>query len=74
MILLDMNGIQVSIGSACTSGDLTPSTTLSAIGMDEKDIHSCIRMSFSGYETKEELNYICEQLKKCVNQLRTFNV
>ena len=73
MIMLDMNGIQVSTGSACTSGDLTPSTTLSAIGMNESDIHSCIRMSFSGEETQEELDYVCETLRRCVESLRNFN-
>lgn len=73
LIILDMNGIQVSTGSACTSGDLTPSTTLSAIGMDEHDIHSCIRMTFSGGETIEELNYVCKTLKQCVESLRSFN-
>lgn len=70
MILLDMNGIQVSIGSACASYDLQLSSTLTAIGIDKEDINSCIRMSFSGCETKEELDYICEQLSKCVKQLR----
>lgn len=73
MITLDMMGIQVSTGSACTSGDLTPSTTLSAIGINEQDIHSCIRMSFSGDETQEELNYVCKSLKQCVEKLRNFN-
>ena len=56
MILLDMNGIQVSTGSACTSNDLQPSSTLTAIGMDKEDINSCIRMTFSN-ETKEELEH-----------------
>lgn len=73
MILLDMNKIQVSTGSACTSGDLSPSTTLSAIGMDEHDIHSCIRLTFSGKETIEELNYVCGTLNKCVEHLRKLN-
>ena len=73
MILLDMNGIQVSTGSACASGDLSPSTTLSAIGMDEQDIHSCIRMTFSGTETQEELNYVCKTLKQYIENLRSFN-
>lgn len=73
MILLDMKGIQVSTGSACSSGDLTPSAALSAIGMNENDIHSCIRLSFSGEETKEELDYVCEQLKQCVETLRSLN-
>ncbi len=74
MILLDMNDIQVSTGSACTSGELTPSAALSAIGMNEPDIHSCIRMTFSGNETKAELDYVCETLKQCVERLINFNM
>lgn len=72
MIFLDMNGIQVSTGSACSSGDLTPSATLSAIGMNEKDIHSCIRMTFGEKLQESELLYICETIKRCVTQLRNF--
>lgn len=73
MILLDMNGIQVSTGSACTSGDLQPSSTLTAIGMDKEDMNSCIRMTFNGNETKEELDYVCAKLKECVERLRDFS-
>ena len=73
MILLDMNGIEVSTGSACTSGDLQPSSTLTAIGMNKEDINSCIRMTFSGNETKEELDYVCSKLKECVERLRNLN-
>lgn len=73
MILLDMNEICVSVGSACSSGELTPSPTLVAIGINEHDIHSCIRLTFSGEETKEELDYVCETLKQCVDNLRNFN-
>lgn len=72
MILLDMRGIQVSTGSACNSGNLTPSTTLSAIGLNKGDIHSCIRMTF-GSETEEEINYVCKTLKQCVENLRRLN-
>ena len=70
MMLLDMNGIEVSTGSACSSGSLQPSSALVAIGMDKEDIHSCIRMSFSGNETTEELDYVCKKLDKSVNKLR----
>ena len=70
MILLDMNDIQVSTGSACNSGNPQASKALTTIGMDEEDIHSCIRITFSGKETKEELDTVNEQLKKCVSQLR----
>ena len=72
MILLDMNGIEISTGSACTSGDLQPSSTLTAIGVDKEDINSCIRMTFSN-ETKEELDYVCSKLKECVERLRDFS-
>ncbi len=70
MILLDMENIQVSTGSACNSHSLSASTTLSAIGMKPEDIHSCIRMTFSGKEKKTELDYICFKLKECVKRLR----
>ena len=73
MILLDMKGIQVSTGSACTSGNLQPSSTLTAIGMDKEDINSCIRMTFNGNKTKEELDYVCTKLKECVKRLRDFS-
>lgn len=73
MTLLDMDDIQVSTGSACTSGNLAPSSTLVAIGMDKTDINSCIRMSFSGNETKDDLNYLCKKLKKNIEILRQFN-
>ena len=72
MLMLDMKGIQVSTGSACRSGSLDASPTLTAIGMDEEDIHSCIRMSFGGNETNEDLLYVCETLKQCVKRLRNF--
>ena len=72
MILLDMNGVQVSTGSACTSNDLKPSSTLTAIGMDKEDINSCIRMTF-GNETQEELDYVCSKLKECVERLRNLS-
>ena len=68
MLLLDINGIRVSTGPACDSGKL--SATLSVIGMDEKDIHSCIRMTFSGRESTDELIYVCDKLKQCVFSLR----
>lgn len=70
MTLLDMNGYQVSTGSACTSGDLTPSSTLLAIKMNKEDINSCIRITLSGEEEIAELNKFCEVLKRCVETLR----
>ena len=73
MLLLDMNGIQVSTGSACNANSLEASATLSAIGMRQADIHSCIRITFSGKETKQELSSFCMTLKDCVSRLRKLN-
>jgi cysteine desulfurase len=72
MTLLDINGYQVSTGSACTSGDLTPSSTLLAIKMNKEDINSCIRIT-SGKEEITELNTFCKTLKRCVETLRQLN-
>ena len=73
MTLLDMNNIQVSTGSACASGDLMPSNTLIAIGVNKKDLNSCIRITFLGNEVKEDLDYLCKNIKKCVETLRCLN-
>ena len=67
---MDMDDIQINTGSACSSGSQLPSSTLLAIGMDKEDINSCVRLSFSGSETQEELDYICEKLRKNVDTLR----
>ncbi len=70
LFLLDMHGIRVSTGSACTGTDLAASPALSAIGMPKEDLHSCIRMTLSGQESREELDYVSETLKQCVEDLR----
>lgn len=73
MILMDMDDVQISTGSACSAGSPSPSPTLMAIGMNSEDIHSCVRLSFSGEETKEQLNIVCKKLKKNVETLRQLN-
>ncbi len=70
LLLLDAYGIQVSTGSACNSKNMSASAALSAIGMAPEDIHSCIRMTFSGKETKKQLDYVCAALNRCVAGLR----
>lgn len=72
MALLDTKGIQVSVGSACNSGSKEPSNTLKEIHLNNEDLNSCIRMTFSGSETIDELNYVCDEFKKCVDSLRKF--
>lgn len=70
LYILDMNGVYVSTGSACNSKSYEESASLRAIGFNEDDIRSCIRMTFTGEETKDELDYICHTLKNCVQQYR----
>ncbi len=72
MLMLDLNGIQVSTGSACNSGSLSPSPALVEIGLNPEDYHSCIRISFSGNESKEQLDCACDKLRSCVESLRRF--
>lgn len=70
MMLLDMKGVQVSTGSACNAKTLSPPDALLAIGMDAKDIHSCIRITLNGRETSEELDCFCRVLKESVDRLK----
>lgn len=73
-ILLDTNGYQVSTGSACSSGSLAPSPTLQAIQMNGEDLHSCIRITLSGKETKEELDDFCKKLRSEISILRSYGM
>ena len=66
----DSYDTQISTGSACNNGETTPSSTLSAIGIPEEDIHSCIRISFKGNETEEQLQEFCKNLRNCINILK----
>lgn len=68
--LLDIDGIQISTGSACNNGNKIPSTTLTAIRLNDGDIHSCIRITLSGCETIQDLNWLCDRIVKNVKFLR----
>lgn len=67
LIRLDMNGLAVSSGSACTSGSVQPSHVLKAIGCDDETAKSSLRISF-GRENKEaDVDYFVETLTKIIN-------
>jgi len=70
MLLLDMAGIAVSTGSACSSGTLESSHVLKAIGLPPEEAQGTIRFSFGTNNTKEEIDYVVETLKKNVAKLR----
>lgn len=70
LILLDQKGIYASSGSACTSGSLDPSHVLLAIGLPHETAHGSLRITLSDETTKEEIDFVIEELKKIVNRLR----
>ena len=67
---LDLAGIAVSSGSACSSGSLEPSHVLLALGLPEGLAHGSIRFSFGKHNTAEEVDYAVEVLKQAVERLR----
>jgi cysteine desulfurase len=66
LILLDLEGIAVSGGSACTSGSHKPSHVLLNLGRDEKTALASIRISLGRYNTKEDLDYFILALKEVI--------
>ena len=70
LIMLDMKGICGSSGSACTSGSLDPSHVLLAIGLPHEIAHGSLRLTLSEETTKEELDYVVDELKAIVERLR----
>ena len=67
---LDLAGIAVSSGSACSSGSLEPSHVLLALGLPEELAHGSIRFSFGKHNTIEEVDYAVEVIKQSVQRLR----
>ena len=70
LLELDNVGICASSGSACNSEETSPSHVLSAIGLDAKTAKSSLRVTFGEFNTKEEVNYLVENLEKAVKKLR----
>ncbi len=70
LLELDNVGICASSGSACNSKDPAPSHVLSAIGLREDLIRGALRVTFGEFNTREEVEYLVENLEKCVRKLR----
>ncbi len=73
LLKLDMNGIQSSSGSACTSGSLDPSHVLLAIGLPHEIAHGSMRLSFSEETTEEDIDYIAKVVPEVVTYLRNMS-
>lgn len=67
---LDLEGIAVSTGSACSAGDLRPSHVLTAIGLGEEESHGSLRVTLGKYTTKQEADVFVDKLKGVVERLR----
>jgi len=70
VLALDMQGIAVSTGSACTSQDLKPSHVLTAMGLSPEVAHGSIRITLSKYTTKEEIDQLIALLPDIVKRFR----
>lgn len=73
LLMLDMNGIAASSGSACTSGSLDPSHVLLALGLPHEIAHGSVRLTLGDETTAEDIDYTIDVLEKTVARLRAMS-
>jgi len=73
ILSLDLKGIEVSSGSACTSGSLEPSHVLQAMGVDPILTQGSIRFSMGRFTTREEIDYTVAALPEIITRLRSMS-
>ena len=69
-LLMGINDVAVSSGSACTSATLEPSYVLKALGVGDDVAHSSIRFGIGRFNTEEEIDYVADKLVDVVKKLR----
>ena len=70
LLYLDLEGIAVSTGSACSSGSLDPSHVLLATGIEVEKAHGSIRFSLGRENTEEDVEYVLEKLPRIIERIR----
>lgn len=70
LLMLDMNGIAASSGSACTSGSLDPSHVLLALGLSHEVAHGSVRLTLGDDTTEEDIDYTIKTLTEVAAKLR----
>ena len=73
LLHLDMKGVAVSTGSACSSASLEPSHVLLALGLAPEDIHGSIRFTLGRENTEEEIRYVLDVLPEMIDKLRAIS-
>ncbi|WMY97028.1 MAG: IscS subfamily cysteine desulfurase [Arsenophonus sp.] len=69
-LIMELEDLAVSSGSACTSGSLEPSYVLQALGINDNLAYNAIRFSFGRFTTKEEIDYAIFLINDVINKLR----
>ena len=70
LLRLDLMGIAVSTGSACSSGSLDPSHVIMALGVEAEQAHGSIRFSIGRENTIDDIEYTIKTVKEVVETLR----
>ena len=73
LLYLDLEGIEVSTGSACATGSLEPSYVLLAAGLPVELAHGSVRFSFGRYNTMEDVDYVLEKLPPIIDRIRAMS-
>ncbi len=73
LLYLDLEGIAVSTGSACSSGSLDPSHVLLATGLPAEQAHGSLRLSLGRDNTDEDVDYVIEKLAAVVKKVRAMS-
>jgi cysteine desulfurase len=73
VLLLSIEGIAVSTGSACSSKTLKPSHVLLALGLKPEETQGSLRISLGKYNTKDDVDYLLDRLPKAIKKLRSIS-